>query len=752
MSDLAKLVVSMEANIAKFTTDMNRAASVAEEAMKRVQDVSAMAANVVKTAFVGMAAAYTVDSFKSGIDGAIKSAAELHNLAEKTGATVEALSGLKSVAGMSGTSLDTVGMGLQKLSKSMYESAAGNQEMQDQFRALGVSVKDSNGSLRDGSDVMMDVAKRFAEMDNGAQKVALAQKLFGKSGSELLPVLRDMAEVGELDAKVTSAMGFEAEKLEIGLFRLQNQKKALYNTIAQQILPVYRDFVDMLMQTGGQAAAMNDKAKELAKDNKIREWAQDAAMGAAHLMDVFGGVVRVIKVVGSAIAAVFADVMSVVDFFGSIDGHMNDFSYISKAWDKTLGEMKSHAKSFGDDFEKILTEKTNAQRLADEFAKRDAGLKSGEKKPHGPRVDIPGRKAAVEAYKSFLDELDRMATKTEENEYAMLRLKTAQMAEKAAITDTAAALDKINKIQRADSQKAIDMLAEKMGEENRLMAEQNDLLILDARSQELATAALKRRHEMEQAIIAAKRSGKPLDDQAIADLAKNTQAQIEAAQSIIKSRQDTERSFNYGATKAFQTYLDDATNAAKQAQNLFTNAFKSMEDALVKFVQTGKLDFKSMADSIIADLIRIQIQRNITAPLVQSMSGAAMGDGGLFASLGKFMGFRAAGGPIQPGGTYMVGEKGPELFTSSTGGSIIPNHALPAISGGGSGIQVNVINSVANDVQANVSQRSGPDGTVLDVQITRIQRAIAADINKGRGPISNAIAGQFGLNRAVGAV
>jgi len=53
---------------------------------------------------------------------------------------------------------------------------------------------------------------------------------------------------------------------------------------------------------------------------------------------------------------------------------------------------------------------------------------------------------------------------------------------------------------------------------------------------------------------------------------------------------------------------------------------------------------------------------------------------------GVFGGGRAAGGPVSAGTTYLVGEKGPELFTSSTSGRIIPNNAM----GGGNTINITV--------------------------------------------------------------
>jgi hypothetical protein len=69
--------------------------------------------------------------------------------------------------------------------------------------------------------------------------------------------------------------------------------------------------------------------------------------------------------------------------------------------------------------------------------------------------------------------------------------------------------------------------------------------------------------------------------------------------------------------------------------------------------------------------------------------------------------FRANGGPVMSGGSYIVGERGPELFTPSTSGNITPNGAM----GGGANITVNVNggdpNSIVRALQQYVRQ-SGP--------------------------------------------
>lgn len=154
-----------------------------------------------------------------------------------------------------------------------------------------------------------------------------------------------------------------------------------------------------------------------------------------------------------------------------------------------------------------------------------------------------------------------------------------------------------------------------------------------------------------------------------------------------------ESDWSTGAMEAVRNYQSEARNVAKQTEDLFTNAFKGMEDALVNFVKTGKLDFKSLADSIISDLIRMQIKASATKLL-----DAVGGGSGLLSSLvdGIFGGGqpeqlggpgftpRAGGGPVAAGQPYLVGEDGPEFFVPDQSGNIVPNGAM------GGAVNVNI--------------------------------------------------------------
>lgn len=132
-----------------------------------------------------------------------------------------------------------------------------------------------------------------------------------------------------------------------------------------------------------------------------------------------------------------------------------------------------------------------------------------------------------------------------------------------------------------------------------------------------------------------------------------------------QSRLEKERNFQTGASEAMNNYLTDVGNVAKQSENLFTKAFKGMEDALVNFAKTGKLDFKSLADSIISDMIRMQIQQSIMKPLSQAMSGGGGfggligGIAGLFGGGGGFSPMGGAGGSMGGGGDFGLGSVNP---------------------------------------------------------------------------------------------
>jgi len=85
----------------------------------------------------------------------------------------------------------------------------------------------------------------------------------------------------------------------------------------------------------------------------------------------------------------------------------------------------------------------------------------------------------------------------------------------------------------------------------------------------------------------------------------------EELKKLDNQRLATSRNAWDGMKLALDSYADSATNAAENMGRVFTNAFSSMEDALVQFTMTGKLNFTDMTRSIIADIVRMQIRAGL---------------------------------------------------------------------------------------------------------------------------------------------
>lgn len=199
------------------------------------------------------AAAAAVASFKSSLDFGGK----LNDMAMSTGATVEQLSALRNVAELSGVSLDEAGKGLQKLSRNMLEAATGNKDAAATFKALGVSITDSKGALRDSGQVMQDVAKSISGLASPTERVAAAQLAFGKAGASLVPMLMDIANGAEMVATWTAKDAALADELGDNLTKLAQHSRAAGETIAKDLLGPLNVVADAMANTAEQGNALS---------------------------------------------------------------------------------------------------------------------------------------------------------------------------------------------------------------------------------------------------------------------------------------------------------------------------------------------------------------------------------------------------------------------------------------------------------------------------------------------------------------
>lgn len=213
---------------------------------------------------------------------------------------------------------------------------------------------------------------------------------------------------------------------------------------------------------------------------------------------------------------------------------------------------------------------------------------------------------------------------------------------------------------------------------------------------------------------------------------------------LMQKNYDERRTFSAGTRQALAEYVENIGDSAAAAKNFWSNTFTSMEDALVEFTKTGKLNFKDLASSIIDDIIRIQVRSSISGPLselLQSFNPFGGSSAGLTAGDKAFMAhFNAKGGIVGPQGRIPVRQYAAGGIASSPQVSIFGegdmNEAyvpLPdgrripvALQGGnsGGGIAIEINNYINGD--GTTSSNASASGTTSADQATALARQMAA--------------------------
>lgn len=215
----------------------------------------------VQGLLAGLGVSLTLGAFAALVKGAIDSADELNKLSQKIGISVEALSTLQFAAQLSDVGLDTLKTGLKGLSANLTEARSGLGEGAALFQALSISVEDTAGNLKSSDTILLEIADRFASFEDGATKTALAVKLFGKSGMDMIPFLNQgssgiralMQEAERLGLKLSTETAQAAEAFNDNLTALKASTSGLGITLATELLAPLRVVTDAIREGQGEA-------------------------------------------------------------------------------------------------------------------------------------------------------------------------------------------------------------------------------------------------------------------------------------------------------------------------------------------------------------------------------------------------------------------------------------------------------------------------------------------------------------------
>lgn len=225
-----------------------------------------------QSAAVGVALGLAVVAAGAGLVAltkhAIDSADALNDASKKTGIAATTIGGIGFAAEQAGSNLEQMTPALGKLNKSIAEAAAGGETASEAFSVMGISVKDSSGNVKDAGTVLAEVAGKFSGYEDGATKVALAQRIFGKSGADLIPLLDEgrasleknietyKQYSGVTDELVQKSDGFNDVMAKVGLVG-----KSLGNQIASELLPLLTSLAEAFADGGQFADVFSTAAK-----------------------------------------------------------------------------------------------------------------------------------------------------------------------------------------------------------------------------------------------------------------------------------------------------------------------------------------------------------------------------------------------------------------------------------------------------------------------------------------------------------
>ena len=764
---------------------------------------------------------------------------EFFKLSQKTGVSVEALTALDYAAKLSDVTTEGLTKALQKLSVAMFDTQVNGQEGSAALKALGVSATDAHGQIRPTEAVLLDLAEKFADMPDGADKAALAVKLFGKEGLAIIPFLNQgregitalMEEAQRLGLVMSEDVARASEIFNDNLTRLSAIFEGVQRQIGAAVIPILADFTEQVILAQTETGSFSNELQRITANREATiTFLESVASGLAFIAESAVLLKRVIaqpfdslSVVGKDIETWFkTDMLHSGKAMGldptAIDAEIAKLQtarddYVRAANDRLFNINQNPG--YADRVAKFFDEQRRTVRVMGQKFVLDTEAQAKEvqaiydkflptlpRKPR-PSLDLSGFEKPKPAEKlnegeAFLNQLRSRLTRTQEGEAAELRARALQIEAKGYKGVAVEAEQYIQVLEAIERQKEKDKAFEAYEKEeanarkivetliggNRQRIEglqlQREMLDLSASER----TVLQTRAELEKSAAAARKEASQIQD---ADLRAQTieaindalARQLPILESLTRANADYQRSAEFGAKAALRTYIEDATNAAKQAERAVTGAFKSMEDALTQFVMTGKLDFNSLANSIISDLIRIQIQRAITLPLANfAMSlfapaaGAALplGSGdlmGVNANIAHSGGLLGADGlpSRQVSATLFAGARrfhtgglvsGEVPIIARQGEAVFTPGQLRALGGAVAGrpqvnVEVNVINR-ASGVETRVEQQQQPDGsTRLDVIVEQMEARMARSISQGSG-LAPTLERRYGLNPAAGAM
>ena len=245
----------LEQELNKTEADMNKTSAAIEsnkEKMTSFGDVVSSVASAVGNVLSGALnlAVEGAKKFAGAMLDAAAAADDLQTLATQTGISTAELQKFQYAAGTIDVSVDTLAGSMSKLTKNMASAANGSKATQEAFAKLGVEVTNSDGSFRDRNEVFKETIAALGEIPDEVERDAAAMAIFGKSATELNPLILGGADALEqLGQQAKNAGLIMSEDSVNALATLNDKFDVLKQTVSMAGTNILAQFAGPLSET-----------------------------------------------------------------------------------------------------------------------------------------------------------------------------------------------------------------------------------------------------------------------------------------------------------------------------------------------------------------------------------------------------------------------------------------------------------------------------------------------------------------------
>lgn len=623
VKSLGQLTVDLIAKTGGFTQGMTAAERQSAKTAAKIKRQQQQLARELDSIFrgIGLAAAAAFAAVGISVKKSTDDMLKLGIAAKQVAMPVDEFSALVAVAKNADVSMESLSTALRAMAKNLALAKQGSAQAANAFKALGL---DPN-KLKDSKTAFLAIADALSKYRDDVNKTAIEQQIFSRSGAELNGLL-DLGEAG--------------------IKRLMERQRELGNVVTPAAEQATADYDAVVKR-------LNDRFTGLR--NTLAVALLPTMTEAAEKMDGFiGGM----------------DSRSVDDFAGSIRALAHAFEFVAK--NVTAGYRAVQAFGRWVAFKKTGIIDTDAP-LRDQESQFNALMTKRETLQN--RYNATGNKFV----KSQLDEVTEQIRRAQDAFKAMQQLQHPAGAEGA---------------YHLTGKDVPDWMKAGLGAQPPTEAPRLNLLSTTSKTAKAPKDNSDRNRD------------RTLDD--LAQQMKEMDSLTARYASSINGVTSAEQAFNDRMTDAnklleagainFDQYTRIATDGLDQlngkAQPTFdamteyaTQAARNIQDAFAQFLfEPMEGGFKGLLQSF-GEMLRKMAAQMAASAVLQALGSSMQGSQyGWVAAIGNALaGQRAAGGPVDAKRTYLVGERGPELFTPNGSGHITPNNQLGSMGRGGAG-------------------------------------------------------------------